>query len=55
MTGFSLFSCARLSDDSVAALLFLQDAFKNHSVEESIIFVSVLVRVSVPVPVLVDG
>lgn len=37
MTGFSLFSCARLSDDSVAALLLLQETVNNHSVEENII------------------
>lgn len=29
ITGFSLFSCARLSDGSVAALLLLQDNFKK--------------------------
>lgn len=55
MTGFSLFSCAWLSDNSVAVLLLLQDRFENHSVGQSIIFDDVKVQASVPVPVLVDG
>lgn len=36
ITGFSLFSCARLSDDSVAVLLLLQDTKQKPSVESNI-------------------
>lgn len=55
MTGFSLFSCARLSDDSVAELLLLQDNVKNLLVKESRFLSVECVQAGTCVPVLVDG
>lgn len=37
MTGFSLFSCVRPSDDSVASLLLVQDTFKCPPDEQCIV------------------